>query len=594
MNRQVLSYQATRYELIEVAKGKKPADLFVRGGRVVNVYSGEILPAHIAVCKDRIAYVGESEAAIGEDTIIVDAENRWVAPGFIEPHAHPWVVYNPISLTEKVLPLGTTTTVHDNLFFYLHLGAEGFQKMVEDLRGMPGLHLWLARLVSQADYIGEREEFSSESVRKLLDLPDVIGTAEVTRWPLLYDAAPFLLETVEYAKSIGKISDGHTSGCSYERLNSIVASGISGCHEAISVQEVKDRLRLGLWTTLRNSSLRPDLPEIVKAVTEHGLPTHRMLMTTDGPHPGFIEKQGFVDGLLRVAVESGIPPVQAIQMVTLNAAQYLGLDEHLGGIAPGRRADLVLLPDLTTFRPDQVVAGGQIVAEKVRLTASMPKVDFLSYPQKKPLVLDDATLLNPDRYRYPVDDRQESVTVPVIQFKIAVITKRRDVSLPVRNGYADISDHPGLIYGALIDRDGQWTSHGILDNFLDEVDGMASTYNTTTNLLVLGRDPVAMGKAASRVRDMGGGIVLMEQGKPILEIPLPFTGMMSTSLSFETAAQIHRSLFQAVRERGYRFQDILYSLLFLTCDSLPGPRITPNGLFDVKSKTVLLPSVHAE
>src|SRR5690606_7980955 len=112
---------------------------FVRGGRVVNVYSGEILPAHIAVCKDRIAYVGESEAAIGEDTIIVDAENRWVAPAFIEPHAHPWVVYNPISLTEKVLPLGTTTTVHDHLFFYLHLGAEGFQKMVEDLRGMPGL-----------------------------------------------------------------------------------------------------------------------------------------------------------------------------------------------------------------------------------------------------------------------------------------------------------------------------------------------------------------------------------------------------------------------------------------------------------------------
>jgi adenine deaminase len=587
----VLASEATRTEVIEVAQGRRAASLWIRGGQVVNVYSGEIVPANIAVYKDCIAYVGPSDLVVDENTVVLDADDRFITPGFVEPHAHPWVVYNPVSLTEKVLPLGTTTLVHDNLFFYLHLGPKGFAQMVQDVRALPGLHLWLVRLNSQVDYPEEKEEFAAEHVRKLLQLPDVVGTAEITRWPMLYDADPHLLDNIDYAKRLGKVSDGHTSGCSYERLNSIVAAGISACHEAIHVQEVLDRLRLGLWTTLRNSSLRPDLSEIIQAVTECGVQTHRMMMTTDGPHPGFIEDNGFVDGLLRSAVEHGVSPIQAIQMVTLNPATYLGLDEHIGGIAPGRRADLVCLPDLQQFRPEWVVAGGRVVARHQQLTAHMPTIDWLSYPQTKPIVISNEQLQDPNLFVYAQPEVDERATIPVIRFKSAVISERKDVSVRVRDGFVDLEGEPGLIYGALLERSGHWISHAILENFLDDVEGLASTYNTTTHILALGKSPAAMAKAAKRVRELGGGIVLVDSGKVVLEIPLPFTGMMTPSGSFRTAVEYHRVLSEAVKQRGYPFHDILYSLLFLTCDNLPGLRLTPSGLVDVKSKQVLHPVV---
>ena len=258
-----MKLQASRRELIDVAKGLKPADIYIKGGKVVNVYSGEYLEQNIAIYKDCIAYVGDSELSIGDNTQIIDAEEMYISPGFIESHAHPWVIYNPISVTEKVLPLGTTTTVNDNLFFYLHMGVQGLKELIKDSNLLPGHFLWLIRLVSQADYPGEREWFHPENIRTLLDLDEVVGSAEITRWPLLYNGDPFVLDTIDYVKQIGKIADGHNAGCSYEKLNSIAASGINACHEAITAKEAYDRLRLGLWTVLRNSSLRPDLHEII-------------------------------------------------------------------------------------------------------------------------------------------------------------------------------------------------------------------------------------------------------------------------------------------------------------------------------------------
>ncbi|UOF89611.1 amidohydrolase family protein [Fodinisporobacter ferrooxydans] len=581
-----MKYEANRYELIQVAQGKQFADMFLRNGLVVNVYSGEILPCHVAIYKDRIAYVGASERSIGRYTKIIDCSNKYVVPGYIEPHAHPWVFYNPVSLTEKVLPLGTTTVIHDNLFFYLHMGAKGFANMLTDLKGLPGNHLWLVRLVSQARYPGERDWFHETDIRSLLELDDVIGTAEVTRWPLLYQGDPFVIETVEYAKSLGKVSDGHTSGCSYDRLNSIVAAGISACHEAITAGEVLDRVRLGLWTTLRNSSLRPDLPEIIKSITEGTISTNRILMTTDGPNPGFIEEYGFVDGLLRQAVELGLPPIQALQMVTINAATYLGLEQHIGGIAPARRADVLVLPDLVSFRPETVIAGGQVVAESGNFTQPLPKIDWLQHIVKQPFTVSKQVVADANLYPYPL--RDENSSIPVIDFLMAVITKQTNLELPCHNGYADISEYPDLVYAALIDRDGKWVSHAILKHFANRLDGMASTYNTTTHLLVIGRNPKAMAKAAVRVYEMGGGIAVIDGEASVLEIPLPFTGMMTTDSSFATALQFHDALLDTLRQRGYPFHDILYTLLFLTCDCLPGLRLTPEGIYHVKSDTVII------
>jgi len=582
-----MKLKAVRNELIEVAQGLRPADIYIKGGTVINVYSGEFLNHNIAIYQDSIAYVGEDEAAIGPDTKVIDAHGMYVSPGFIEPHAHPWVFYNPVSQTEKVLPLGTTTTVNDNLFFYLKMGAKGFKEMLFDLKELPGNFLWLVRLISQADYPGEREWFNQKDVQELLQLDDVAGTAEVTRWPLLYHGDPFLLDTVEVTKKMGKVVDGHNAGCSYEKLNSIAASGVSACHEAITTQEALNRLRLGLWTTLRNSSLRPDLSEIIKLITEGNVNTSRILMTTDGPHPGFIEKEGFVDGLVRQAVELGVPAMTALQMVTLNAATYLRLDDYIGGIAPGKRADILLLPNLVDFRPSMVIAGGEIVAKKGELKVSLPHMNWDKYRVSEPFAFSKSVLERPELYVYPHTNSNEPV--PVIYFRSNVITQRKNMKLPSVNGYADLSEQEGLVYTALIDREGHRVTRGIMERFAVHLDGMASTYNTTAELLVVGRKPEAMAKAAARVHEMGGGIVIVEGDSIILEIPLPLLGMMIPDSSFKVAVDFHDKLLSAVQERGFPFHDILYTLLFLTCDFLPGLRIIPYGLYDVKTDEIVVP-----
>src|SRR5699024_10355472 len=324
-----MKWRASQSELIQVAQGRLEADMYIKGGTIINVYSGEFLKQNVAVYKDGIAYVGEDESSVGEHTKVINAEGKYLSPGFIETHAHPWVFYNPVSQTEKVLPLGTTTTVNDNLFFYLDMGAEKFKEMVMDLRALPGNFYWLVRLVSQSDYPGEREWFNQEDVRDLLQLDEVAGSAEVTRWTLLYKGDSFLLDTVDFVKGLNKVVDGHNAGCSYEKLNSIAASGVIADHEAIKADEAINRLRLGMWTVLRNSSLRPDLSEVIKIITEEKVDKIRVLLTTDGPHPGFIDEEGFVDGLVRQAVELGVPAMTALQMVTLNAATYLRLDNHI-------------------------------------------------------------------------------------------------------------------------------------------------------------------------------------------------------------------------------------------------------------------------
>ncbi len=575
-----------RRELLEVARGERPADLFIRGGTVANVYTGELLPVNVAVSRECIVYVGKDERAIGDRTRVIEAEGMIVSPGYVEAHSHPWVLYNPVSLAEGVLPLGTTTVVADNLFFYMQMGPEGFAEMADDLRGLPLTYLWVARLTSQASFPGEDEMFATDKVKFLLERDDVVGTAEITRWPALTAGDPALLSGISAAEATGKISDGHTGGASEARLGEVVVSGIDADHEAITREEVLNRLRLGLWTMLRNSSLRRDLPELLRVVTEDGIGTQRLIMTTDGPAPEYAAEHGFVDGLLRTAVENGVPPMQALQMVTINPATLLRLDGRLGGIAPGRQADILVLPDLTSFRPETVVARGQVVAEEGRLQTSLPSLSWDRYGSR-PEFSEDLDLADPALYSMHYESR---VDLPIIDLKSAVITSSRDVDFEAEDGWINLEHQEGVLQAALLDREGRWISRALVSGFADNLEGMASTYNTTTHLLVLGRNTKAMARAAQRVRELGGGIVIARGDNNIVyELALPITGMMSEH-SFSEAVRENQRLTRTMGEEGYEHHDILYTLLFLTCDFLPALRLTPLGLLDVKASRVLIPA----
>jgi adenine deaminase len=285
--------------------------------------------------------------------------------------------------------------------------------------------------------------------------------------------------------------------------------------------------------------------------------------------------------MLRVAVDNGVSPMQALQMVTINPATLFRIDGQVGGIGIGRRADLLLLPDLASFCPQTVITRGRVVAESGRLRAPLPYIEWDSYggrPRFDPdLDLGDPAL-------YPQKVSAVDAEVPVIHLRSAVITERKDARVRTEKGL--IVPDEGTLHAALIDREGAWISRALVSGFAANLDGLASTYNTTTHLLVLGRRPESIARAARRVRELDGGLVVVEGEKVAFELALPITGMMS-GLPFAEVVEANRRLSRVVAKAGYEHHDILYTLLFLTCDFLPALRLTPQGLLDVKSSETL-------
>jgi adenine deaminase len=564
-----------RRRLIRVALGQEKADLFVRGGTVVNVYSGELLPANVAVLGDRIAYVGPSEKAAGPETEVIDAEALYVAPGWIEPHSHTYLYYNPESLAEAIIPGGTTTVVSDDLVFSMFGGSETSRVVMDASVQLPVRFLWYARPEPASPVSeGEDDHFDHKRLEAVLDHPLAAGVGEAPAWArfLEHEEAPLGAAIVE-ANRRGLIVDGHTTGARDDKLAALVAAGLRSCHEAITADEALERLRLGLWTPLRHSSLRPDLPELLRAVTEEEIDTSRVLFTTDGPSPDSIAENGYLDSLLRIAVEAGVPPIKAIQMATLNPATYLHLDDHLGGVAPGRLADLVFLAGLSSFRPQLVVSGGRVVARGGELVEPTPTTDWgslgLQIRFRQGTWIENAALY----------DSRPGEGLPVIGFVSDVITRLED---PPPKG--DLPE--GYLRAVHITKDGRWITHALVNNFADNLDGFATTATSSGHLLVFGRDPRAMALVASRVRALGGGVALASEGRVVWEAALPLAGIMAHG-PFEEALSTARELKTHLRQAGYPFSDPVYSLLFLTADFLPGPRLTWSGVLDVRTgKTI--------
>ncbi len=561
---------------MRVALGREPADLFIRGGTIVNVYSGELVPAHVAIVGDRIAYVGPSEEAAGPETEVLDAQDLFVAPGWIEPHSHAYLYYNPGSLAEVVLPGGTTTIVSDELNFSMVGGSKASRAVMDASARLPVRFLWYARPETASPVAESENFFSHERLLEVLDHPLVVGVGEAPAWFRFLqseESEESFLQAIDEARRRGLVIDGHTAGARDARLAALVVAGLRSCHESITAEEALERLRLGLWTPLRHSSLRPDLPELLRLVTEKGVDTHRIVLTTDGPEPTAISDAGFLDELLRVAVTNGIPPVQAIQMVTINPATYLHLDDHLGGVAPGRLADLVLLDDLSSFRPRLVISGGRVAACEGKLAEPVPNIDWESLRLQLKF-RQGSWIEDPALYETSSGDE-----LPVLEFVSDVIT--------LSGEYPTTDELPeGYLHVVHLTRDGRWITRALVRNFARELDGFATTATSNLQILALGRDPRSMALASARVRELGGGAVIVNDGRVVWEGTLSLGGTMASG-PFARALSLARELKAHLLRAGYPFSDPIYSLLFLTADFLPGPRLTWSGVLDVRTGTVI-------
>ncbi len=582
--------------LLDVAAGRRSADRYLDGAVLLNVYSGELHPANVAIAARRIAYVGPSRSMIGPETEVLPLGGKILAPGYIDPHTHITGMTTPVEFAREVLRGGTTTLVADTLQILLQTPPKRIPELLTVLSRMPVLILWYLRLHA-ASHLADETMFALDRVAGLMDVDAIRAVGEVTRWAAVYHGDDDLLQKIALALASGRRVEGHAPGASYDRLEALAAAGVSSDHEAITPEEIVNRLRAGLYTMLRHSSLRPDLPGLAAAITDERIRSGRLMLTADGPEAVTIAERGYMDHVIRTAIASGIPPVQAYQMATLNPAAYYGLDEEIGGIGPGRRADVVVLDDLRNPTPALVLAQGAVAVREGTCEAAFPQVDWTLYfpPRFRP-----TWAPHPDLFEMRRDEAGSltapgagdapapggAVRFPAMHLENSVITRRVDVTVPVEEGV--LRPPAGVLRLALVDPGGRWIVRGLLANFVTRLGGLASSFNVVAQLAVLGQDPADMARAARRVLEIGGGIVIVEGAKTVLEIPLPIGGIMSPE-RLPAIADMARRLYGLLREHGYPHMDPHYSLLFLPFDSLPDIRITYRGVWDVRRGKVLVP-----
>jgi adenine deaminase len=564
---------AERGRLTAVARGERPADLFIRGGTILNVYTGEVYPAHVAIHDERIAYVGTREDGIGPRTRVLEAAGRILTPGYIDPHVHPAHLVTPSAFARHVLPLGTTTVFADTLQLWELGGLRAFRAVADTLARSPLKFYWMVRVHAQSRSRDERRRFPLRDVARALEHPWAVAAGEVTRWPEIHGGDADLLRRIDLARPRRQRVEGHTAGAGAEKIAALAAGGLTSDHEPITAREVLERARHGIAVMLRESSLRPDLHGLLDVLKEAPALASRLMLTADGSMPAFVRDHGFVDHLLRVALDRGVPPVDAYRMVTLNAATYFGRDDDLGGIAPGRYADICILSDLSQPRPQRVVARGRLAAEEGRLLATVPEPAWSRVFTSSSARLAVRWRARAADFRLPARDRY-----PVIRLVSAVIMRLEERALA-----------PGDLHAALVDRGGRWVAPAIVTGFADRLDALASTITTDFNILVVGRSPEAMAHAVNRVLELRGGIVIADGDAIAEEWALPVGGVMTRGTLPEVARGEDR-MRAALVARGYPYHDPMFTLFFMAADFLPAVRLTPRGVWDVKRARVLWPA----
>jgi len=573
--------QSEIWTLMEVALGRQTADLAIADADLVNVYSGEIIEGQSVAIKGRwIAYVGaDIEAMIGPDTQIINAKGQVLIPGLIDAHTHIAWHYSAPEFVRQVAPGGTTLVVTEALEPYPVAGLNGVVDFLASTKDLP-IKI-LATAPAMVSISSAARGISSEDLAVLLQRADIMGLGEsywqeVLKFPDVY--LPALAQTLRS----GKLLEGHSAGARDAKLNAYISAGVGSCHEPIDADQVLAGVRLGLYIMIREGSIRRDLKSIA-AIKDAGIDLRRLVLVTDSLSAADLLAEGYMDGLVQKAIDYGFEPVNAIQMATLNPAEHFGLDHILGGIGPGKLADLVLIPDLRTIRAQLVVSNGQIISREGRLTAKVRKHRF------EDASLDSVNLpeqLNADDFKIAVAGKVSAVKVRIIEMVTDLVTKETHLDLHAENGQLAADPKNGIAKIAAIDR-----THNPGKRFVGLIKGFGlnngavacSAAWDTSDIVVVGCSDTDMASAVNRIRELRGGAVVCANGRIAAEMALPVFGILSTE-PIQTVAQQHKSLKRAAMTLGMTFADPLLSLITLTGAAIPYLRICEEGLVHLKER----------
>lgn len=574
--------------LIEVAQGLRPADAYIKGGRIVNVYSGEILDGNVALWDRWIAYVGLSDRMIGAETRIIDARGYYLVPGYIDPHAHTDLLYYPTAFAEQALLTGTTTVFSDSFYLTSIFGEKQFLSFLTEIWQWRIKFFTGVRIESQSFPETDKDVYNEGTLDRLLDDSRILGLSEITCWTMILGQDDDLLSKVTQASNKSKRIEGHTSGCTYDRLNAIVAAGFTSCHEGITAEQALDRLRLGLWIMLRQGSIRQDMPALAPLITQYKADPSRVMLTPDGMYPLDMVEKGYMDYVIKETMACGIPPITAIQMATINPATYLGIDGEVGGISPGRFADILFLTDPKEPTPELVIAEGTTVAHQGKPVVEYPPPKSHRLAKNKcRRVAAGLGRISPDLFK--IDAKDGEAELPIIHLVDHVINKRVNARLKAKDGSLQCDPDKDILHVSLVDSVAGRVTNAFLSGFGAKIGGLASTGNVTRDLLVVGVSPEDMALAANRVVELGGALVITNRGRVEFELELPIGGVMNPGSVKEISGKM-KELTEYVTGLNFRFRDPHLILDFLCVATLPTLRLSPAGLYDAREGRIIYPS----
>ena len=583
---------ARTQSLVDVAMGREKADLVIRNGQWVCVQSGEIIPeTDIAVLNDRIAYVGEDAShTIGETTIIVDANGKYLVPGLLDGHMH--VESGMITITEfvrAVAPRGTTGMFIDPHEIANVFGLKGVKLMADEAENQP-IHVWVQMPSCVPSAPGLETSGASidpEDVEKAMKWKRIIGLGEMMNFPGVFSSDEKMHQEMAATRAAGKVIGGHYASLDLGiPFHGYVAGGPEDDHEGTRKEDAVARVRQGMKSMLRYGSGWLDVESQIKAITEDGLDSRNFILCTDDSHSETLVNDGHMDRVLRHTIGLGVDPMTALQMATINTAEHFGMTRDIGQIAPGRFADILLVSDLNNFQAEQVIAKGTILVETGQWQIELPPI---SYPEWAKKSMNIKGPLSVEDFRLPVDDDISSEKL--LANVIGVVegqapTKHLKIPVTAENGEILTNLEEDLSKIALVERH-QATGEvvvGLVSGF--GLTGMCAIGSTVAHdshhMIVVGTDDEHMAIAANRLAEMKGGQVVVKDGKVIGQVALPIAGLMSNKRA-DIVAEEAATVLEGFRACGCQISNpnMQFSLLALVV--IPDLRISDLGLVDVNT-----------
>ena len=558
-------------KLILTAGGARKADTVIKNCKVVNVFSGKIIEGDIALCGDQIAGVGEYEGEVE-----IDAEGRYAAPGFIDSHIHIESSYlSPEELGMLLVPHGGTTIIADPHEIVNVLGIPGLDYMMDAAKNTKlDIKYMLPSCVPATPFEHAGAVIDAEDMEDPILRDNILGLGEFMNFPGVVNADDATLDKLMVAKDAGKLIDGHSPGITGKALNAYCAARIRADHECDTIQDFEERLDNGMYVMLRQGSACKNLKSLLPAVTPEN--SRRVIFCSDDRQPKTILEEGHLDNHLRLCVEEGMDPITAIRMATLNAAECFGLDDR-GAIAPGYRADIVLLDDLKDFKADKVWVAGELTADQGKYLPEVIKEDITP-------VMGSVHLKDFSAEKFKMNLKGNRVHTIEIQ-PGGVVTKKSVDEIQVKDGEFVFDPGQDIVKVAVVERH-QLTGNvacGFLKGYGIKEGAVAlSVAHDSHNIIVVGVSDEEMAFAVEALKEQSGGVVLVKDGKVIERMPMPIAGLMS-----DQSAEWMDAKLTALHEKAYEVLGVnddvepVMTLCFMSLAVIPELKLTDEGLFDV-------------